>query len=404
METAARVVRQQERGPARSLALALLVLGGQAPAAALGSAADGQPVDGDEIVRSRAVLRNAQAHLRFGDVDAAAEALGAASHGTPPPWDATEMAVVLARLTAGQGHPAAARQMLATAVDRLPATATIARAVLREALAESMFLLGDSESAMSMLEELVPNFHEAGMAQLEASARITVGRIAWSVGETDVAVACFERARRTDPLAPIGDLVAVLAATGRDHDARAWLARLDVRPSDPAAPIDVLRARANTALRRERVRARRRGAPPRAPGRSGIGAHDRPRRLAPPPGTLAGRLPCWRAGGAAARPERHPGWVERVDALEPPPEPAVVEVPDVLLPLTDAERRVALAVSRGLTNKEAAAELYVSVKTVDSHLQRIYPKLFIRSRAELAALVNAALARSPGAVPGSPAA
>ena len=71
-------------------------------------------------------------------------------------------------------------------------------------------------------------------------------------------------------------------------------------------------------------------------------------------------------------------------------------MPQALAPLTDAERRVALAVSRGLTNKEAAAELFVSVKTIDSHLQRIYPKLFVRSRGELAVLVNTAMNGASG--------
>lgn len=60
--------------------------------------------------------------------------------------------------------------------------------------------------------------------------------------------------------------------------------------------------------------------------------------------------------------------------------------------LTDAELRVALAVGSGLTNREAAGELFLSVKTVDSHLQSIYRRLEIRSRSQLAALVARELA------------
>ena len=71
---------------------------------------------------------------------------------------------------------------------------------------------------------------------------MTVGRIAWAVGQVDVAVACMERARRVDPLAPMGDLVALLASLGRDDDARAWLAKIDSRPGEAVAPLDVLRA------------------------------------------------------------------------------------------------------------------------------------------------------------------
>jgi DNA-binding CsgD family transcriptional regulator len=55
--------------------------------------------------------------------------------------------------------------------------------------------------------------------------------------------------------------------------------------------------------------------------------------------------------------------------------------------LTEGELRVALAVGRGVTNREAAAQLALSPKTVDAHLQTIYRKLGVRSRTELALLV-----------------
>lgn len=42
--------------------------------------------------------------------------------------------------------------------------------------------------------------------------------------------------------------------------------------------------------------------------------------------------------------------------------------------------------ARGLSNREVAAELFVSPKTVQYHLTRIYAKLGVRSRAELAAV------------------
>ncbi len=54
------------------------------------------------------------------------------------------------------------------------------------------------------------------------------------------------------------------------------------------------------------------------------------------------------------------------------------------LGLTTAEFAVARAVAKGLTNKEAADELYLSVKTIEFHLSHIYMKLGIRSRRELA--------------------
>jgi DNA-binding CsgD family transcriptional regulator len=53
--------------------------------------------------------------------------------------------------------------------------------------------------------------------------------------------------------------------------------------------------------------------------------------------------------------------------------------------LTDAERRVAEASARGLTNREVAAALFLSPKTVEAHLSSTYRKLGISSRAALGA-------------------
>jgi DNA-binding CsgD family transcriptional regulator len=53
--------------------------------------------------------------------------------------------------------------------------------------------------------------------------------------------------------------------------------------------------------------------------------------------------------------------------------------------LTEQERTVAAHVASGLTNKEVAAAMLLSVKTVQFHLTRVYAKLGVRSRSELAA-------------------
>ena len=52
--------------------------------------------------------------------------------------------------------------------------------------------------------------------------------------------------------------------------------------------------------------------------------------------------------------------------------------------LTPAEERVAALVAEGRTNKEVAAVLFVTDRTVRGHLSHIYAKLGVRSRAELA--------------------
>ena len=51
--------------------------------------------------------------------------------------------------------------------------------------------------------------------------------------------------------------------------------------------------------------------------------------------------------------------------------------------LTPSEQRVAALAAAGLTNREVAASLSISDKTVEAHLARAYRKLGIRSRAEL---------------------
>jgi DNA-binding NarL/FixJ family response regulator len=52
--------------------------------------------------------------------------------------------------------------------------------------------------------------------------------------------------------------------------------------------------------------------------------------------------------------------------------------------LTDAEWRVAEAVARGLSNKEIAGELNLSLRTIEGHISRILDKKGLSNRVELA--------------------
>ncbi|HEY1282617.1 MAG TPA: helix-turn-helix transcriptional regulator, partial [Acidimicrobiales bacterium] len=95
---------------------------------------------------------------------------------------------------------------------------------------------------------------------------------------------------------------------------------------------------------------------------------------------------------AAADPVVTPFDRQRV-ALRPHPVPAPPAATRASRPLfgwdslTATERTLASIVGQGLTNKQAAARLFVSRHTVDSHLRHIFRKLDINSRVELAALV-----------------
>jgi len=57
--------------------------------------------------------------------------------------------------------------------------------------------------------------------------------------------------------------------------------------------------------------------------------------------------------------------------------------------LTPQELQVSLVVAAGATNKEAAAQLFLSPKTIEKHLGSAYRKLGLRSRADLARLLGA---------------
>ncbi|MFF2383526.1 LuxR C-terminal-related transcriptional regulator [Streptomyces sp. NPDC058108] len=53
------------------------------------------------------------------------------------------------------------------------------------------------------------------------------------------------------------------------------------------------------------------------------------------------------------------------------------------IPLSTREREIAMLIGPGLTNKQIAARMNISVKTVETHLGRIFKKLGVRSRAEV---------------------
>jgi DNA-binding CsgD family transcriptional regulator len=69
--------------------------------------------------------------------------------------------------------------------------------------------------------------------------------------------------------------------------------------------------------------------------------------------------------------------------------PVEPETVPALVGLTPAEQAVARLVATGHSNRQTAAELYVSVKTVESHLGHIFAKLGIRSRQDLITHVGA---------------
>jgi DNA-binding CsgD family transcriptional regulator len=89
------------------------------------------------------------------------------------------------------------------------------------------------------------------------------------------------------------------------------------------------------------------------------------------------------AFGASAWSERARQELRAAGASSPRRDPAAVDQ------LTSTELHVAQLAAQGLTNREIGERLYVSPRTVSTHLQRMFPKLGVTSRGELAAVLSA---------------
>ena len=114
-----------------------------------------------------------------------------------------------------------------------------------------------------------------------------------------------------------------------------------------------------------------RAAGPAGPGRGGV-----PGRLPPRPGTACRRHHRLRPAAVAIA---GPG-------AGPPPRPAA---PGPVAALSPRELQVARLVAGGRSNKEIAAELVISQRTAEGHVDRILTKLGFTSRAQVAAWVAA---------------
>jgi DNA-binding CsgD family transcriptional regulator len=75
-------------------------------------------------------------------------------------------------------------------------------------------------------------------------------------------------------------------------------------------------------------------------------------------------------------------WLERLDSASRAARPDMPE----LGRLATMERQVVDRVLEGATNREIAASLFISVKTVEATLTRVYRKLGIRSRVDIVRL------------------
>ena len=106
-----------------------------------------------------------------------------------------------------------------------------------------------------------------------------------------------------------------------------------------------------------------------------------------PPGDIVGAIRTVAAGDAMLSPvgDAPPG----LPAARTSPRATVrASAGDRLTVLTERELEVAVCVGRGLSNSEIAAELYLSIPTVKSHVSRLLTKLECTNRVQVAMVVH----------------
>ncbi|MET3720180.1 MULTISPECIES: AAA family ATPase [unclassified Arthrobacter] len=205
------------------------------------------------------------------------------------------------------------------------------------------------------------------------------------------------------------DLVEVLIRLGRHREATAALYRLESRAVGLRSPwllMAVARSRAMLADGEQSVQLFNHALESRSGHDSllerartllcfaeRLGALGRLRESRD--GLLRAKVMFDEAGAAA--------WTQHVDSLllDERVEPARTPGNPALLMLVDHERALAQMVARGMRNKEIAATLFVSIRTVEVRLTAIYRKLGVESRAQLTALAagKAAARREPYVLP-----
>jgi ATP/maltotriose-dependent transcriptional regulator MalT len=270
-------------------------------------------------------------------------------------------------------------------------------ATLVGALVDCRLARGDVANAVTLGEELTPLLSGKGLAA--ALAHHAKGEVAAALGDTESAVGHFLTAGRLAPEADVDRLpwrAGAALAQLRNGNARAAAdlanehVELASRSGSPYAMAGALRTLAAVDAGPHRVQHLLRA-------RAVLAGTTAERLSAQIDTDLAGLLLLTHAPDAEARAlallraaEDHAGrqelWplqgrVRRIlDRLGAQPRKVQTEA---MAALTASERRVARMAADGLTNRQIAGELVVTVKAVEWHLSHVYRKLGISSRADL---------------------
>jgi ATP/maltotriose-dependent transcriptional regulator MalT len=318
---------------------------------------------GDESSQPYVLALLGQVECALGDLDAAAARAAAARELAEQAGQAAVIALVtavaaLADALRGRAHAAeeagrAALQLAAGTAGR-PAEWIASAALGHLALAR-----GDAAGAVEVLGPCVRHVREQGIEEPGAwpfvpdyvEALVELGRAAEAESVLRWYAANAQRLGRASARAAAARCGGLLAAAAGDS-ARAVAALETALGHHGRAPQRLSRARTLLALGAALRRAKRK----------------RPAREA-----LEEALAVFEQAGAAVWAERTRAELARISGRAPSAGA-----------LTPAEERVAALVAEGRTNREVAAALFVSDRTVEGHLSRIYRKLGVRSRTELA--------------------
>ncbi|HEX5617262.1 MAG TPA: AAA family ATPase [Solirubrobacteraceae bacterium] len=318
---------------------------------------------GDEAGRSGVLYRLSELELRAGNWSAAhrhareaAELAASSNHEQEQAVVLSALGLVLAHL--GRVDEACERAEVARALALESGDVTI-RQRAEATLGFAALSRGDAAEAAGWLGPARAELQQQGIGELsisqvvqnEIEALIQVGRLE----DADEAIAFVEEQGRASGRAWHAAVSArgraLLAAAGGDHEAaRAHVERALLAHERLPQPFE----RARTLLAQGTIerRAKRRAAAREA---------------------LTAALELFDGLGAAL-------WAEKAAA-------ELARIPGrgrASSELTETERRVAELVADGLSNKEVAARLFVSVRAVEANLSKVYAKLGVRSRSQLA--------------------
>ncbi len=270
----------------------------------------------------------------------------------------TVFLALLARVAAFQGNELECRSLAADAIPRaLAHNLGTASASARLALAELDLGLGNLAPALEQLQML-----SSDTAQIAVAIRTTPDFVEAAVrsGQPEVAASALDR-------------FATWAVQAPGPSARGVLARC--RALAAADGVDA------EACFLESVELLAEGAPPFERARSHLVYGEflrRAKRRLEARIQLRTALDTFEGMGAAL-------WARRTrDELHATGETARKRDPSTVDQLTPQERRVAQLAAEGGSNRDIAAQLFLSPKTVEYHLHKVFLKLDVHSRVELA--------------------